>query len=378
MRDFEKKNAYFDGLLADPDLKWLGQNTNHIPMHPAVRSAMIEAVESESFHAYAPPAGLEALRKAVVADLGLGGDASALITDGAVGGLFLVCRAFCKPGANFVTTDPGWKWPMQFARQAGAEVREIPIYAAENAYRLTPEMLEQAVDDKTSIIYIVDPNNPLGICYSEQEIKAFCEIARKVGAVFLHDCTYRDFAEAHTLAAKFYPERSVTSYSFSKWLGLAGMRVGALVSTLDIIESLAELSPTTLGGSMVAQRGALAGLAVKEEWMATVQSIQRRNQQAIAGTVASIDGLSLPVYPSNGNFLVVECADLGIAPEALVHAYQQRGIMIRQGRYHTPRFGDRFIKVSTTVPESWIDEFCTLLPEMIETARGVNSTDQLF
>ena len=35
----------------------------------------------------------------------------------------------------------------------------------------------------------------------------------------MHDCTYRDFADEHTLAARFYPERSFTVYSFSKWLG---------------------------------------------------------------------------------------------------------------------------------------------------------------
>ncbi|HMA72468.1 MAG TPA: aspartate aminotransferase, partial [Xanthobacteraceae bacterium] len=91
-----------------------------------------------------------------------------------------------------------------------------------------------------------------------------------------------------------------------------------------------------------------------------------------------VPGLALPVYPSHGNFLIVECAALGLRPEALAATYAERGIMIRQGAYHTPRFGARFVKVSTTVPTDWIDAFCRLLPEAVEEARGLNDVPELF
>lgn len=52
--------------------------------------------------------------------------------------------------------------------------------------------------------------------------------------------------------------------------------------------------------------------------------------------------------------------------------------MIRQGSYHTPTFGDRFVKVSTTVPEAWADAFCDSLAEAVEQARGLNSDAALF
>lgn len=377
MREFEVKNAYFDRLFNTPGLKWLGQNTNHVPVHPAVRQAMIDAIDGEQFHAYAPPAGFEELRRLIVEDLGLEGHV-ALLTDGAVAALFLVCRAFCKPGTSFVTTDPGWKWPLQFARQAGAEVREIPIYDPAINYKLTPQQLAAAVDQTTSIIYLVDPNNPLGICYTQNEIAAFVAIARKVGAVFLHDCTYRHFADAHHLAAKIYPERAVTTYSFSKWLGLAGLRIGAAVAHPDLIEKFAALSPNTLGSSVIAQRAAIAGLKVKAEWMPALKRINRRNQDAIAAAVARVPGLSLPVHPSQGNFLVLECVAAGVRPEALVDVYREHGIMIRQGAYHTPRFGDRFVKISTSVPGDWAERLAARLPALVETARSLNDVPAQF
>ena len=377
MNDFETKNFYFDMLFSTPNLKWLGQNTNHVFTHPAVSRAMHELIDAEEFHAYAPPAGFEELRHKIVEDFGISG-ASSIITDGAVAGLYLVCQAYCKLGTNFVTTDPGWKWPLQFARHAGSEIREIPIYDPAVNYKLTEKALRAAVDQKTSIIYLVDPNNPLGICYAADEIACFAAIAREADAILLHDCTYRHFAEGHTLAAHAYPEGTVTSYSFSKWLGLAGLRIGGLIASHDIIEKLAAVSPAPLGSSVLAQRAALAGLAVKDEWLPLVRKLQRRNQATIRDAVAKLPGLSIPVYPSQGNFLVVECIDAGVRPEALVAVYQEHGIMIRQGTYHTQRFGSRFIKVSTSVPEEWIDAFCNLLPEMVQAARAKHETPSLF
>jgi aspartate aminotransferase len=127
MRDFERRNQYFDRLVNTPDLRWMGQNTNHLRVHPAVSEAMIACIRDEGFHAYAPPAGLEELREQVVRDLGLAG-LVAFITDGAVSGLYHVCRSLCGPGDRFITTDPTWAWPMAFAREAGAEVIQLPIY----------------------------------------------------------------------------------------------------------------------------------------------------------------------------------------------------------------------------------------------------------
>jgi aspartate/methionine/tyrosine aminotransferase len=377
MHLFETKNRYFDELFNNPSLMWLGQNTNHFTTHPAVVKAMIDSIRAEEYHAYAPPAGMEALRRLIKADLGLP-DASVLVTDGGVEGLHNICRGLAEPGVDFVTTDPGWKWPIHFAKAAGARVIEIPIYNPEQGYRLTVAQLDAAVTGKTRLIYLVDPNNPLGVCYTPEEIEAFAGIAKRVGAYFIHDSTYFHFADRHTLAAKFYPERSITVYSFSKWLGLAGLRVGAIVSNPDLIDRLAAAPPNILGCNVISQRAAIAGLEVKDTWLPDINRRQRRNQAEIVKAVAAIPGMKVAVYPSQANFLVVECIDAGITPEALVSAFQSVNIMIRQGTYHTPTFGHRFVKISTTVPEAWADALCANLPAMVEKARGIKDVGPLF
>jgi histidinol-phosphate/aromatic aminotransferase/cobyric acid decarboxylase-like protein len=133
-----------------------------------------------------------------------------------------------------------------------------------------------------------------------------------------------------------------------------------------------------LGSSILSQRAAIAGLAIKNEWFPDVLSNQRANQKLIHNVVDRLPGVEMPVFPSNGNFVVIECAAAGVRPEALTACYQERGIMIRQGAYHTPNFGDRFVKVSTSVPSAWIEEFVELLPAMLEAARGRNDPGKLF
>jgi histidinol-phosphate aminotransferase len=371
------RNRYFDALSATPGLYWLGQNTNHIESHPAVREAMMRSIAAGEFNAYAPPLGFEALCAAIVADLGTTG-AEALVTEGGVNALAMICRARCKPGTTLVTTDPTWKWPCLFARQQGAEVIEIPIYDPACGYRLTTDALKAHVDERTAIIYLVDPNNPLGIRYTREEVESFAAIARDCGALLVHDCTYRDFADGHTPALHVAPNGAVVSMSFSKWLGLAGLRIGALVAASDLFEELAAVSTSVLGASVVAQRAAQAGLAIKAEWMQTVRGIDRTNKTMIAEAVGAIEGLALPITPSHGNFLVLETVAAGIRPEALVECYRRQGIMIRQGTYHTQRFGDRFVKVSTSVPSSWVKKFCALLPEMVAQARTLNDLPPQF
>lgn len=377
MRDFERRNQHFDRMVNTPDLRWMGQNTNHYPAHPAVREAMIECIEDEAYHVYAPPVGLEELRELIIRDLGLDGLVP-LITDGAVAGLYHVCHTLCGPGDEFITTDPTWSWPMAFARAVGAEVRQLPIYGDEHGYRLDPQRLRDAVTEKTKIIYIVDPNNPLGTCCTAAEIEAIADTARSVGAYLIQDCTYRDFAYEHHLAAHRYPERTVTVWSFSKWLGFAGLRIGSLTGDPDLIERLASAPPNNMGSNILAQRGAIAGLKVKAEWFPSVLAAQRANQEKVREAAAAIPGFRLPVFPSNGNFLVVECQEAGVRPEAVCAVLARDKILARQGAYHTKTFGDRFIKVSTTVPTEWADALCERLPAAVEEARGMNEAVLLY
>jgi histidinol-phosphate/aromatic aminotransferase/cobyric acid decarboxylase-like protein len=374
----EMRNRFFDELCSDKDLMWMGQNTNHFDPHPDVLAAIKASLDSGEYHIYAPPLGLEELRHLIIEDMGLP-TASAMVTNGAVEGLYNVCSLFNVAGKDFITTDPSWAWPMNFAKKSGANVIQVPIYGAAGGYKLDIEYLKAAVSDKTQMIYVVDPNNPLGTCHTEAEIREIAELAKSVGAYLVHDSTYCHFATDYVPAYDFYPEKTIITYSFSKWLGLAGMRLGAVIASPQNIELLASSPPNNLGCNIVAQRAAIAGLRTKDAWFPTVMQRLTRNQKCVYEAVKKIPGLHIPVYPSQANFLVIETEAAGITPEALVSAYKDANIMIRQGQYHTKEFGHKFVKVSLTVPEAWVDKFCEYLPSMVERARSAEAeTAALF
>ena len=58
------------------------------------------------------------------------------------------------------------------------------------------------MDENTRMVILIDPLNPLGSSYTEDELKEFAEIAKENDIYILHDITYKDFARNHFLAEK--------------------------------------------------------------------------------------------------------------------------------------------------------------------------------
>ena len=377
MKDYNKRNLYFDNLHNQKDLKWLGQNTNHINSHDYVISEMIQSIKSQEFHYYAPPLGLEELRTLVLNRLGLKNLVS-LITDGAVSALYHICKELCSSTEQLITTDPTWAWPIHFAQSTGAEVIQIPIFGKEYNYTLDPDRLKEYISKNTKLLYLVDPNNPLGTCFSKEQILKIVEIAEDNDITIIHDCTYRDFADDHHLIANYYPENTITIWSFSKWLGLAGMRLGTIVTSEKIMEKIGQYPPNILGSNIVAQRGAIAGLKIMDEWFPRVFKLQRENQKNVFEMINNTKGFEVPIYPSNGNFVIIEIDDEEITPEAISSCYAEHKILVRQGSYHTKKFGNKFVKVSLSVPKEWVDEFINLFPSIISKSKNKTRNIQLY
>ncbi|GAA4543885.1 pyridoxal phosphate-dependent aminotransferase [Pseudonocardia xishanensis] len=345
----------FEHLLERPDLVWMGQNTTHLEPPVEVLAALEESIRRREFQLYAPALGFEQLRELIVEDLGLPG-ADVWVTDGAVGGLHHICTGLAGSISRIVTSDPGWPWPARFAGLEGVPATTLDLYSAEQGYKITAAQIAEVIEPR-SLVYLIDPLNPLGSRYTRDELVAITDLARETGSLVVHDCTYRHFATDHTLAAELYPEGTFTTYSFSKWLGLAGLRLGAVVAVPELLSRLTAVPSNPLGANIQAQRAAIAGLTVKEPWLARVRGANEANQRTVRAAVERSGLGKLVVYPSHGNFVAVDIADSGWSADALCAAMLERDVFIRPGTYQSPRFGERFVKVSTSVPEEWGERF---------------------
>ncbi|WP_197374340.1 pyridoxal phosphate-dependent aminotransferase [Mycolicibacterium baixiangningiae] len=346
----------FEDLLGRDDVVWMGQNTTHLAPPGEVIDALDRSIRDREFQFYAPAAGFEELRTLIAEDLGLPG-ADVWVTDGAVGGLHHICTAMAPRISRLIATDPGWPWPARFVAGAGVPVTVLPVY--HNRTRmLEPAQLAEVIEHG-SMIYLIDPLNPLGSSYTRDELTAVTDLARATESYVIHDCTYRHFADGHTLAAELYPERTLTTYSFSKWLGLAGLRVGAIVATPELLGELTQAPANPLGAGIVAQRAAIAGLHAKTEWLQRLRATNRSNLAAVEDAVSRSGWGRVVVTPSQGNFLAIDLEGSRWGSEALCqHLLRDSGVFIRPGTYQSPAFGERFVKVSTSVPPDWADRFC--------------------
>ena len=80
---------------------------------------------------------------------------------------------------------------------------------------------------------------------------------------------------------------------------------------------------------------------MKAKWFPEVLQIQRHNQALIADPAEAIHGLVTPVFPSNGNFMIIDVSEAGVSPEALVEALQRQGALSALQQRHCRRLTSR-------------------------------------
>ena len=364
---YDSSNDFFEDVFMDKDMIWMGQNTNHLH-GDIIADAMASCVMEKEYSKYPPPEGFSELRQLILDDLNVK-NCEVLLTAGATESLYLCMQALLEPDDNVVLSDPGYFIIGDFANRFANEVRYVPIYNEECGYKLTPKLLRENMDENTKMVILIDPLNPLGSAYTEDELKEFAEIAIENDLYLLHDVTYKDFARQHFSAEDYAPGQTLTIYSFSKIFGMAGLRIGSVVSSKAIIDVIKNAVVNDLGVNIIAQYGAIAGLKSKDEWEDKIRDISFTNQKLIKEMIDEIDGVFLPVYPSDANMMAVDVSGAGINPKVLSNYLFKRGIFAREGEYTSELFGDKYLRISFSIPTEEIEIFCEEFPKAIEALR---------
>ena len=354
----------WEELAQNRSVVHMGHNCNQLPLDPSIHAAMVAAIESDEYRNYTPPYGFDELRSLIKKDVGVP-DADVLVTQGATEAIFQAMSTVLQPGDQMIVSDPAWPHIATFARQLGAEVIEIPIYDAAVGYKLDAERVGAHMTRRTKLVAVIDPLNPLGSYYTEDEIRALCRVVERSDAYLLHDATYRDFAIGAPFPAILCSDRAFMNISLSKICGFAGLRVGATLANPGFVARVHERQVNRLGGNWVAQKGAIAAYLTKDVWRPEVLRINRENQATLQACLAGIEGLRTIAYPSAGNFLAVDVTGTGKDAEEVVRAVLDAGFVIRSGAYTSPRFGDRFVRITTTVPSGHVAALCAALPDAI-------------
>lgn len=184
---------------------------------------------------YSPVQGLLELREAAAAfhrkidKLDIEAD-NVLVAPGSKILIYAAMAAFTK--ANVLIPVPSWVSYAPQARLLGHMITPI-MTAYEQAWRVTPELLEQAAktnaDAKLPLILILNyPGNPDGLSYTSAELAALAAVARKHQITIIADEIYGllHHTGRHESIACHYPEGAIVTGGMSKWCGAGGWRLG--------------------------------------------------------------------------------------------------------------------------------------------------------
>jgi len=177
--------------------------------------------------------GLPELREHVLGQSGLDNLTAddVLITAGAAEANYLAIRQLVGPDDEIVTESPGWPQAAVLAKAIGARLNVIARHD-EDGWHFPMDDLASAVNSRTRLIFLSNPNNPTGKLLSEAELQEIVNIARPHGAYVLVDEVYAglEWAGPRMPAIAGLYERGITTGSISKALGLQGLRTGWMIS----------------------------------------------------------------------------------------------------------------------------------------------------
>lgn len=158
-----------------------------------------------------------------------------LITNGAMGALFLLAQALCRPGDRVLLPTPCFPPARTVPEGLGARVDPLPL-SFDEGYRLPLDRFAAALTPRTRLVSLASPQNPAGVRLTDEELRGVLVAVQEHSpdATVLIDETYREStygtAPAPPSAAALSP-RIVTCASLSKAHGAPGLRIGWLTST---------------------------------------------------------------------------------------------------------------------------------------------------
>ncbi len=208
----------------------LGQSPFPVPA-PVVEELQRHAFQKD----YLPVKGLPEVRRAVAEHhcrtFGISTTPeNVLVGPGSKELMFLLQLVYY---GDVVIPTPAWVSYAPQAQIIGRQVRWLPTQA-ENGWLLRAEQLDELCRDdpgRPRIVILNYPSNPTGATYSDEELEAIAEIARKYRLILLSDEIYGKLHHdgKHRSIVPMYPQGTIFSGGLSKWCGAGGWRLGVFV-----------------------------------------------------------------------------------------------------------------------------------------------------
>jgi histidinol-phosphate aminotransferase len=326
----------------------LDANENPYGCSPRVRQALADYPYLNIY----PDAAQTELREQLSTYVGLGPE-HIVAGNGSDELIDLILRLFTAPGDEVITTIPTFDMYRFCTQVCCGKVIEVVRL---KDFGVDVPAIQAAITGKTRLIFVTNPNNPTGTIITRDDILELV----KTGLPLVIDEAYYEFNGQTAAGLVPQYDNLMVLRTFSKWAGLAGLRVGYGIFPAKIAEMLLKVKPpyNVNIAAMVAVRESLKD---KDYLLETVRKIQKERSR-LWDKLKKLDFLR-PV-PSQANFILCEVTR-GKAVW-LQDELEKKGILVRY--YNTPLLRN-YIRISVGKPEH-TDRIIEALKELGEKMNG--------
>ncbi len=327
------------------------------PVPDRAKAAAHAAIDADQ-NGYTVTYGLVELREKIKATLTheFDWDPAVFATCGVSGGLNLAMTAICNPGDEVLIPDPYFvSYPMHVELAGG---RAVPVDTAPG-FEMTADLVEAALTPKSKAILLNSPSNPTGVIYSEENVKAICELARKKDLLIFSDEIYNMLSFDATPASPvtYAPERTILLRGFGKSYGMTGWRMGFAAGPESIISQMAKVQQYTF--VCAPQPFQWACIAALDEDMSKVLSDYRIKRDVSLKIMSERFECATP---GGGFFLYCKPPSRFKTGSEFVEAAIQKNVLVVPGYAFSKH--DTHFRISYAVPDQKLVEGCQILHEL--------------
>lgn len=231
-----------------------------------------------------------------------------IVTVGGSEGIDIALRALINPGDEVILLDPSYVAYMPGVQLAGATPVTITL-TQENQFKLTPELLEAAVTDKTKLILLNFPNNPTGGFMTKEDYEKIVPIIKKHDLLVITDEIYAELSydEKFCSIASFdeIKDHVILISGYSKAYAMTGWRLGYVLANETFIKAMNKIHQfVIMSAPTAAQYGAIEAMRHCDDEIESMQQsyMLRRNY-----IVKGFNNLGLETFMPQGAFYIFPC-----------------------------------------------------------------------
>jgi arginine:pyruvate transaminase len=351
---------------------------------PIVDAAVRALRNGDTHYSHVP--GRPALRAAIARDHSrrsgqkdVSGD-NVIVLAGAQNGLFVTSLCLFDREDEVVTFDPMYLTYEASIRASGAVPVLVPQPAA-SGFRPDIEALAQAITPRTRALWFANPSNPTGVVFTQAELEAIADLARRRNLWVVVDEVYATltFDRPHVAMAALadMAERTVTIGSLSKSHAMTGWRIGWVVAPAKLIRHMDNLALCMLYGLPgFIQEAAVVALDAGDAIPAQMREIYRRRCELAYAHLGNVPGLRC-LMPESGMFMLVDVRGTGLTAYEFAWAlFRETGVSVLDAEaFGTSAAG--FVRLAFTVGDARLAEGCERIKRFVEARIGAPSPQPL-